>query len=93
MPIWNVIDSRKKPYRFAKINVIVEASWHDNFVNNADQAPTQHHFGGELGPSYDEKEHITLTEAIQWANSFTGPVTLYLYDEDGGLYERKNENG
>ena len=36
MGIVNVIDRRKRPYRFLKINVIVEATWHNNLTKDAD---------------------------------------------------------
>jgi hypothetical protein len=82
MPIFNIVDHRKHPYRFKKINVVVEATWHDNRVRDhlADQVPT------DKGPDYEEKEHITLAEALSWGESFSTPVTLFLYDEDAGIY-------
>lgn len=78
--IYNVIDRRKHPYRFLKVNAVVEATWHDNSCKNADQIEVR------SGPAYEEKEHTTVVEAIHWANRFPAPVTLYLYDEDDGIY-------
>jgi hypothetical protein len=49
--ITNIIDRRKRPYRFWKVNAIVEAAWHDNSVNDADQAPS----GKNDGPAYEER--------------------------------------
>ena len=79
--IWNVIDRRSRPYRCSKINAIVEAAWHDNAVQDADQAP-EATAGTEV--VYDQREGVSLNEAINWANAQTCPVTLYLYDEGAG---------
>jgi len=84
MSIANIVDHRKHQYRFNVVNAIVEAAWHDNSCKDADQV---HNEGA--GPSYEEKEHLSLAGAIQWANSFADPVTLYLYDKDGGIYAHK----
>jgi hypothetical protein len=80
MAITNILDQRKRHYRFRKINAIVEAAWHDNSCPDADQV------GDIRGPDYQEREHISLQEAVRWANEWDAPVTLYLYDEDGGIY-------
>ena len=34
--------------------------------------------------AYEEREGISLADAITWANSRPYPVTLYLYDEGRG---------
>lgn len=82
MTILNIIDHRKRPYRFLKINAVIEPTRHDNRVKDADQA------GGEdAWMGYDEREHITLNDALAWAATTPDEVTLFLYDEDGGLYE------
>jgi len=85
--ITNIIDKRKRRYRFLKINVIVEAAWHDNTVKDADRAPRSE----KDGPLYEEREHIPLSDAITWATAFAEPVTLFLYDEDAGIYEVRDE--
>lgn len=81
MPLCNVIDRRKRPYRFANVNAVIEPTCHDNSIDGADQAE-----GGYAGIGYDEKEHVTVAHACKWAQSFDHAVTLYLYDEDGGIY-------
>ncbi|MCL2716822.1 MAG: hypothetical protein FWD68_20255 [Alphaproteobacteria bacterium] len=85
MGIVNIIDNRQRPYRFLKINVIVEAAWHDNSCKDAEQVD------GKEEPLCEEREHITLEAAIAWANSYSEPVTLYVYHEDGGLYPLKDD--
>jgi len=80
MGIVNIIDRRKRLNRFLKINAIVEAAWHRNFSADTDQIE------GCDGPTYAERKHIAMEDAIRWANSYPEPVTLYVYDQDGGLY-------
>jgi len=78
--IWNVIDQRVRPYRWKRINAIVEATSHDNSCSDSDQA--------ESGPDdiiYDEREGISVADAIAWANNLPCSVTLYLYDEGRGI--------
>ena len=82
MGLTNIIDSRKRPYRFKKVNAVLEPTCHDNSVTDADQVD-----GGYPGVGYDEKEHITVASAIAWACLHEAAVTLYLYDEDDGIYE------
>jgi hypothetical protein len=82
MPLTNIIDRRKRPYRFAKINVVMEPTVHDCHEPDSDKVPPGYdHIG------YDQREHVTLAAAVEWANSFPFAATLYLYDKDGGIYE------
>jgi hypothetical protein len=85
--ITNVIDKRERRYRFLKINAVVEAAWHDNSVNDADQVPCCKNDG----PTYEERQNIALSEAVTWASAFAGPVTLFLYDEGAGITEPGDE--
>jgi hypothetical protein len=66
--ITNIINKRKQQYRFLKINAIVEAAWHDNTVKDADQAPS----GENGGPLYEEREHISLSNAINLGDRIRG---------------------
>ena len=83
--IWNVIDQRKRPYRWMRVNAIIEAIEHDNSCLEADQAE-------EASPSlvidHERRDHISVREAIDWAHEARCPVTLYLYDADGDATER-----
>src|SRR5262245_48468334 len=77
--ICNIIDRRKRPFRWKRINAIVEPTWHDEGVPDSDQA--------ERGPDdlvYDQREGISLADAIAWANSLPESVTLFLYDAGSG---------
>ena len=79
--ILNIIDRRKSPYRFRKVNAIIEPTRHDNSVKNSDSAPkTDAEWIG-----YAEKEHIGVHEAVAWADSHQDEVTLYLYDHNDGI--------
>lgn len=82
MAILNIIDHRKRPYRFQKINAVIEPTRHDNRVKDADQAS-----GVDAWMGYDEREHVTLSDAIEWAATTPDEVTLFIYDEDAGIYE------
>ena len=83
MPLVNIVDNRKRRYRFHKVNAIIEAAWHDNSCKDSDRVNSN---PDNDGPAYEEAEHITLEAAVAWANKFKNDVTLYLYDEDGGIY-------
>lgn len=83
MSMVNIIDNRKRRYRFRKVNAIVEAAWHDNSCTNSDRVDPD---PNDDGPNYCQNEHITVAEAVVWANTFPTDVTLYLYDKDGGIY-------
>jgi hypothetical protein len=76
--ILNIIDSRKRPYRWKRINAIAEATSHDNSKSDGDHAD-----GGD-DIVYDQRLGISLADAITWANSLPGGVTLFLYDEGRG---------
>lgn len=78
--ITNIIDRRKRPYRFKTINAVVEPTRHDNSCKDADQAGGRDEWIG-----YSEKAHVSLSEAVTWAASFSDDMTLYLYDKDGGI--------
>ena len=87
--IWNIIDRRTRPYRWQRVNAIIEGVEHDNSVADADQAP-------ESGPleviDYDQREGVTVKEAIDWANNQRCPITLYLYDDGAGTVSEGHFN-
>ena len=59
---------------------MIEATWHDNSCKDSDislQPPSNCD-----GPDCDNKNGLSLSEAITWANSYVNDVTLFLYDED-----------
>jgi hypothetical protein len=82
--IWNIIDRRSRPYRWKRVNVIIEAVEHDNSCVDADQAD-------EASPlqviDYDHRDDVALHEAVSWANQQRCPVTLYIYDFDDATAE------
>jgi len=81
--IWNVIGNRKQPYRWKRIVAIVEPTWHDNSNEASDQAPKA---DGES--EYEERRQLSVAGAIDWAQAFGFPVTLFLYDDDDGSGDR-----
>ena len=78
--IWNIIDSRKRKYRWREVNAVIEDIRNDHNVADTDD------FEGEndLAPVYDERKGISLHDAIRWAEE-EGKVTLYLYDMGDGI--------
>jgi hypothetical protein len=79
--IFNIIDMRKRRYRWKQISAIVEPVYHDNSVPDSDQAEVP-----EPGFSpYDRREETSLAEAVCWATSLPYEVTLFLYDLGSGI--------
>lgn len=87
--LWNIIDKRTRPYRWSQVNAIVEAVEHDNSCADADQAPES---DPSLTVDYDALEAVSVQEAVAWANEQRCPVTLYLYDIDGGFADEQHFN-
>lgn len=77
--IWNVIDRRTRPYRWERVNVVIEAVEHDNSCADADQAEAA---ALPIVIDYDSRDGVPLREAIEWARQLRCPVTLYIYDAD-----------
>ena len=77
--IENIIDRRRSPYRWKHVNAIVEPTFHDNGVSDADQSETS---STEI--VYDQREGISVAEAIAWSNGLPDRVALYLYDRGSG---------
>ena len=74
--IYNIVDQRRRRYRWRRIDAIIEATSHDNSCADSDQHPPS-----DNDVVYSERKGISLREAIAWANEHPSPVTLYLYDE------------
>ncbi len=79
--IWNIVDRRERVYRWKSVNAIIEAVEHDNWCADSDQAP---HADVMEVIDYDQKEGVSVAEAIEWANQQRCPLTFYLYDEGKG---------
>jgi len=80
--IWNIIDRRKRRYRWKCINAIIEAVEHDNSCEDSDQAPEADVL---TVIDYDELEAVSIQKAVDWANAKQSAVTLYIYDEGDGI--------
>ena len=80
MMIWNVIDRRNRPFRWKRVNAIIEAVENDNACDDSDQAPWD-----PDNIDYDKRKSVSVAEAIAWANKVPSAVTLYLYDEGDGI--------
>lgn len=88
----NIIDRRSRPYRFNKVNAVIEPTRNDNSVKGADKAPPKPRLQ-KSWIGYDEKEHVSVRNAILWAVLHDDYVTLYLYDRDDGIYELTQSKG
>jgi hypothetical protein len=78
--ILNIIDRRKRRYRWACIDVILKAKFHDSSCPDSDQAPVLE-LRDEKHVIYEQRDSISLTEALKWASGAECPVTLFLYDQ------------
>ncbi|HEV7341958.1 MAG TPA: hypothetical protein VGN68_09995 [Sphingopyxis sp.] len=79
--IWNIVDRRKRVYRWKAVNAIIEALEHDNSCSDADQAPET---DVSIVVDYEQLEGVSVQQAVAWASQQKCPVTLYLYDEGSG---------
>jgi hypothetical protein len=78
--IWNIIDHRKRPYRWKAITAIMEPTYHDNSVADSDQVEDI-----VFDTFYDQRAEISLADAVTWVQSLPFPATLYLYDLGDGI--------
>lgn len=85
--LWNIIDKRTRPYRWRKVNAILEATEHDNSCKDADQAPES---DPKATVDYEALEAVSVSEAVKWAQSQPCPVTLFLYDLGSGFADEEH---
>lgn len=83
--IGNIIDRRKRQYRWALVTVILEPTWHDNNCDDADKTPK----GENEGIGYKEYPKTSITEAITAAHALSYLVTMYIYDLGEDIQETK----
>jgi hypothetical protein len=81
--ISNIIDRRKRRYRWKQITAIIEPTYHDNSVDDSDEAEEEID-----SVVYDGRAVISVGDAIAWASSLPFAVTLYLYDLGDGIKSR-----
>jgi hypothetical protein len=79
MPIANIVDRRKRQYRSCPITAVIEPSCVDNDMPFADQYDINEE---DITTCFEERPNTSLYLAINWANTFKFPVTLYVYDFD-----------
>lgn len=75
----NIVDHRDRPYRWKRVNAIIEPTFHDNSCADSDEAEENHE-----ADVYDKREGISLAEAVAWASAKPYAATLFLYDEGRG---------
>jgi hypothetical protein len=82
--IFNIVDNRRRRYRWKQITAIVEPTYHDNSVDDSDEAAVPQ-------PGFivhDERAVISVVDAVAWASSLPFAATLYLYDLGDGIKSR-----
>ncbi|HZE54490.1 MAG TPA: hypothetical protein VE111_14670 [Bradyrhizobium sp.] len=79
--IYNIIDRRTRQHRWRQITAIVEPTYHDNTVDDADQADN----AGPDAPVHEQRPAISVTDAVAWATGIPCAVTLYFYDLGAGI--------
>lgn len=77
MAITNIIDNRVNVYCSTQIKAIIEPSCHNN-----DQLDAEQHSPDDpkISTYFEELNETSVVKAIEWANQFEFPVTLFLYD-------------
>jgi len=94
--ILNIVDRRRRGHRWKRVNAIVESTWHDNALPDADIADR------DLTHSLDyaQCQNVALSDAVAWAQAMPDGVTLYLYDEgrgtshaDSARFDQRREEG
>lgn len=80
MPIANIIDKRTHNYCSFPITAVIEPACMNNDIPGADQYDVD---DDGISTSYEERPDTSVYLAINWANEFSFPVTLYLYDFGG----------
>ncbi len=78
--LWNIVDKRKRKYRWQEINAVIEDTAHDNSCEDADQCEVNID-----AVMYEERRNILLHDVVKWAEEASGKVTLYLYDKGDGI--------
>lgn len=78
--IWNIVDHRKREYRWLEVNAVIEDTSADNCCDDTDHMEDQDYL-----VTYEEKRNILLHDAISWAENSKGKVTLFLYDKGDGI--------
>ena len=75
--ITNIVDRRKRPHRWKRINAIIEATWHNQDQPDSDKAkrPSDDDY-----VTIEERPYTSLSDAIAWAHGLPCEVTLFLYD-------------
>ncbi len=83
----NIVDHRKRKYRWAQVDAVIEATWHDNKNTDADQAVV---IEDDTYVMCEDRLGVSVEEAVAWAVAVSCPVTLFLYD--GGSLSDKQDN-
>ena len=75
----NMIDLREREYRWSRVMAVLESATKNNEAEDADQVKA----GLGIEIDYAERTGLSVREAVLWAEKTDGPLTLYLYDDEG----------
>ena len=75
--IENILDRRANQYLVTKVTAIIEPAAADNSVAGATQFDPD---DPAITTWYEERQKVSVKEAIAWANAFEFAVTLVLLD-------------
>ena len=64
MMIQNIIDRRTRNYRWLRVDVIAEPTWHDNSCPDSDRA-----IRDDREPGYAARTGISLAEGVNWVQA------------------------
>ncbi|MBT8459596.1 MAG: hypothetical protein HKP37_04155 [Boseongicola sp.] len=79
----NLIDLREHEYRWSSVMAVLESATKNNEAEDADQVKP----GLGIEVDYAERTGLSVREAVLWAEKTDGPLTLYLYDDEGEARE------
>lgn len=78
--IYNIIDRRKRELRWRYVYAVVQPTHHDNGpYHDTDNIDPLTFAASEI--DYDELVHVSVHDAIIWAERLPFAVTLHLYDD------------
>lgn len=76
--ITNIKDNRANYAKSDNLDFVVEPSYADNSLPEATYYPVD---DPSINFMYEELLKSTIAEGLAWANAFTGPVTLFIYND------------
>ena len=80
MPVANIIDERTRKYCSFRITAMIEPACMSNDLPDSDQYDEN---DDRISTCFEERPDTSVYLAINWANTFDFPISLYLFDFHG----------